>query len=90
MCNRSGAAERGATQQWALAPVCVAHPFGRLRRVDLPRDNPRMAQEDRELELRYDDYAVSCREAGVELLTLEALQRFIEVLTHVPTAATIH
>jgi len=56
----------------------------------LPRDNSRMAPEDRELELRYDDYAVSCREAGVELLTLEALQRFIEVLTHVPTAATIH
>ena len=56
----------------------------------LPRENPRMAQEDRELELRYDDYAASCREAGVEPLTLEALQQFIDVLTHDPTVATIH
>jgi len=56
----------------------------------MPRDNPRMALEDSELELRHDDYAAPCREAGVEPLTSEALQRFIDVLTHDPTVATIH
>ena len=51
--------------------------------------NPRMALEDCEFELRYDDYAQSCREAGVEPLTLEALQQLIATLTETPHA-TIH
>jgi hypothetical protein len=43
-----------------------------------------MAQDDCEFELRYDDYAQSCREAGVEPLTLDALQHLIDALTETP------
>jgi hypothetical protein len=38
--------------------------------------------------LLYCDYALSCREAGVEPLTFEALQQLIAALTEAPP--TIH
>ena len=40
-----------------------------------------MAPDDFELALLYDNYAQSCREAGVEPLTLEALQQLIAAPT---------
>ncbi len=56
----------------------------------LPTNNRRTAlEEDCELELRYHDYSEACREAGVEPLTFEALQHFIEALTETPKP-TVH
>ena len=43
-----------------------------------------MAPDDGEFELRYDDYAEVCREAGVDPLTFEALRRSIAALTEAP------
>ena len=43
-----------------------------------------MTPEICEFVLLYDAYTESCREAGVEPLTLEALQQLIAVLTETP------
>lgn len=64
----------------------VAHyPFGRLRARQLLQHNRRMAPDECEFVLLYDDYSQSCREVGVEPLTLEALQQLIAAPNHATT-----
>lgn len=40
--------------------------------------------------LLYCDYALTCREAGVEPLSVDALQRLTAALTETPPLTTIH